>query len=299
VFPETDPTERVRFDDNVSFIEANSPDSEANENTRLAIKKNELEAGGTLREETAEELAQIVSPEPRRLVMSQPQQTLTHDLSTSPLKSPLCYEDTHVFVPTLQLIPQDTQRTFGPTSVCPTVHLTGPSASSSPLMPRDSTFVVIPSDHDTTASSTDTDITITSDNTVIADTGSDVADVTVIADYNADVSDPLNVSTITINMDGTDGGNVTTLSIGHETGGIFSCLKEENNTSSHEPESDNTTVTNLTTDNCVYESLDGSSVSSAILDSGPTSVRIMVPSPSGECTDASGSSFTEAFSEAI
>lgn len=281
VFPEADPSERVRFDDNVSFIEANSPDEEIPENTRLAIKKTELEAGGTLREETAEELAQIVSPEPRRLVISQP---------STPLDTPALAYD----VPTLQLIPKDSACPFGPSNICPIVHLTGPSASSSPLMPRDtsphtpcdSAFAVIPSDHDTTASSTDTDVTITSDNTVIAD----VVD-------GSDVADALNVSTITINMDDSDGGNVTTLSIGHETTNFFSCRDEAENNQ----ESDNTTVTNLTNDNGAYESLDGSTVSSTILDSGsgPTSVRIIVPSQSRDSQDVSGTSFTESFSEAI
>jgi len=304
VFPEADPSERVRFDDNVSFIEANSPDEEIPENTRLAIKKTELEAGGTLREETAEELAQIVSPEPRRLVISKPSTPL------DPLDTPALAYD----VPTLQLIPKDSACPFGPSNICPIVHLTGPSASSSPLMPRDtsphtprafavipsdrdsafavipsdsdSAFAVIPSDHDTTASSTDTDVTITSDNTVIAD----VVD-------GSDVADALNVSTITINMDDSDGGNVTTLSIGHETTNFFSCRDE----AEHNQESDNTTVTNLTNDNGAYESLDGSTVSSTILDSGsgPTSVRIIVPSQNRDSQDVSGTSFTESFSEAI
>lgn len=303
VFPETDPSERVRFDDNVSFIEANSPDEEAPEINRLAIKKTELDAGGILREETAEELAQVVSPEPRRLVISQPLQS---DLSAPSLKPSLSYDDPHGYVPTLQLIPKDSSP-FGPANVCPIVHLTGPSASSSPLMPRDSAFTVIPSDHDTTASSTDTDVTITSDNTVIAD----VADITVVGEDSEDVvdalnlstdplnvsTDPLNVSTITINMDDSDGGNVTTLSIGHETTNFFTCRDESENN----PESDNTTVTNLTNDNCAYESLDGSTVSSTILDSGsgPTSVRIVVPSQSRDSPEVSGTSFTEAFSEAI
>merc|ERR1719469_915569 len=112
VFPEADPSERVRFDDNVSFIEANSPDEEDTpENPRLAIKKTELEAGGTLREETAEEQAQIVSPEPRRLVISQPVQP---DLSTPQQAQPdLSYEDPHGYVPTLQLIPKDSSSPFG------------------------------------------------------------------------------------------------------------------------------------------------------------------------------------------
>jgi len=55
--------DRVRFDDNVSFIEANSPDTEADK--LRTIKKTELESS-TLREETAEELAMVVSPQPRR-----------------------------------------------------------------------------------------------------------------------------------------------------------------------------------------------------------------------------------------
>jgi len=55
--------DRVRFDDNVSFIEANSPDSEVDK--LRTIKKAELEST-TLREETAEELAMVVSPQPRR-----------------------------------------------------------------------------------------------------------------------------------------------------------------------------------------------------------------------------------------
>eukprot|EP00090_Calanus_glacialis_P017757 TRINITY_DN27570_c0_g1_i1.p1 TRINITY_DN27570_c0_g1~~TRINITY_DN27570_c0_g1_i1.p1 ORF type:complete len:987 (-),score=234.47 TRINITY_DN27570_c0_g1_i1:914-3874(-) len=55
--------DRVRFDDNVSFIEANSPDSDLDK--PRTIKKTELEST-TLREETAEELAMVVSPQPRR-----------------------------------------------------------------------------------------------------------------------------------------------------------------------------------------------------------------------------------------
>lgn len=55
--------DRVRFDDNVSFIEANSPDSDSDK--PRTIKKTELEST-TLREETAEELAMVVSPQPRR-----------------------------------------------------------------------------------------------------------------------------------------------------------------------------------------------------------------------------------------
>jgi len=59
--------DRVRFDDNVSFIEANSPDSDADK--PRTIKKPELEST-TLREETAEELAMVVSPQPRRTTPS-------------------------------------------------------------------------------------------------------------------------------------------------------------------------------------------------------------------------------------
>jgi hypothetical protein len=55
--------DRVRFDDNVSFIEASSPDTEADK--LRTIKKAELDSS-TLREETAEELAMVVSPQPRR-----------------------------------------------------------------------------------------------------------------------------------------------------------------------------------------------------------------------------------------
>merc|ERR1719411_2557545 len=58
--------ERVRFDDNVSFIEAISPDTETDKHR--PSKTCELEGGleGPLREETAEELALVVSPQPRR-----------------------------------------------------------------------------------------------------------------------------------------------------------------------------------------------------------------------------------------
>lgn len=55
--------DRVRFDDNVSFIEANSPDTEMDK--LRALKKSDLESS-TLREETAEELALVVSPLPKR-----------------------------------------------------------------------------------------------------------------------------------------------------------------------------------------------------------------------------------------
>jgi len=66
-----DNSDRVRFDDNVSFIEAETQEKEA-EHTRMAGKKQELEAAGTLREETDEELAQIVSPEPKRPLLQPP-----------------------------------------------------------------------------------------------------------------------------------------------------------------------------------------------------------------------------------
>merc|ERR1719192_489792 len=58
--------DRVRFDDNVSFIEAISPESDTDK--LRPSKKCELEGGleGPLREETAEELALVVSPQPRR-----------------------------------------------------------------------------------------------------------------------------------------------------------------------------------------------------------------------------------------
>ena len=82
---EQGPLDRVRFDDNVSFIEATSPDLEADlarvrpdlgtfkvlqtstpaECNFVSIQKCDLETG-PLREETAEELAMVVSPQPRR-----------------------------------------------------------------------------------------------------------------------------------------------------------------------------------------------------------------------------------------
>ena len=83
---EQGPLDRVRFDDNVSFIEATSPDLEADQArirpdlgtfkvlqtsepfikcNSVFIQKCDLETG-PLREETAEELAMVVSPQPRR-----------------------------------------------------------------------------------------------------------------------------------------------------------------------------------------------------------------------------------------
>ena len=83
---EQGPLERVRFDDNVSFIEASSPDLEADQVrirpdlgtfkvlrsskgyflcNSIFSQKCDLETG-PLREETAEELAMVVSPQPRR-----------------------------------------------------------------------------------------------------------------------------------------------------------------------------------------------------------------------------------------
>jgi len=64
---EGEPVDRVRFDDNVSFIEATTPDIETDGRLRAEMttfKKCELETG-PLREETAEELAMVVSPHPQ------------------------------------------------------------------------------------------------------------------------------------------------------------------------------------------------------------------------------------------
>lgn len=90
-----DVSERVRFDSHVSFIDATKLELEA-DRTRLAIKKAELESE-TLREETAEELALVISPQTRRA----PSPLFVHHDLGPPLPSLLLHLDPDRPVPIL------------------------------------------------------------------------------------------------------------------------------------------------------------------------------------------------------
>jgi len=96
--PDQDCFERVRFDSHISFMDAGSPSAkeEQDRQARLQIKKVEPETE-TLREETAEELALVVSPVTHRgpspldylVSPSSPRLTSPLERLSSPASSPL------------------------------------------------------------------------------------------------------------------------------------------------------------------------------------------------------------------
>jgi len=225
VSTEPDLSDRVRFDDNVSFIEAETQETEA-DHTRLAGKKQELEAAGTLREETDEELAQIVSPEPKRPLLQPlppvPSFTASHPPTSIPSPRP-------------------------------------PSSSREPSLP--------------------TVLTICQEDTPSSD--------------NSFATDDTNVSTITVNDVTDTTSNVTLVSVGMDVGTVYSTVGELNTAS--------TTLTSEANSN--FNSLDGSTVSSNVLDSGPgsrtDSVRITVAAEGKGSDHSTKNNITEAFSEAI